>query len=161
MPYQSLQNRFNNPTGGYGDIPDGKFLTPEQSPGFFNQTFNDPYLYYHGYNRVPFQSKNGLGLVSPELPPQNVLRDPQGFNIYDNLIDILGGNNRSGFNASTVNTVRGLAHTKADSSPTDSLLNNLISALQQSNNQGFIKTPPIRDNQYSSIGLPNVGPRRY
>ncbi|GEM_PF-6785712 len=161
MPYQSLQNIFNNPAGGYGDIPDGRFLSPDEAPGFYNQTFNDPYLYYHGYNRVPFQSKQGINLVSPELSPQNVLRDPSGFNVYDNLTDILGGNNRSGFSNATINSVRGLAASNAPLNPSDSLLSNLIKALQATNNQGFIKTPPIRDNQYSSIGLPNVGPIRY
>ena len=127
----------------------GKFLLPSQAPGFYNQTFDDPYLYYHGFDRRPFQTSDGdIRLVAPELPPVNVLNNPRKYNVGANIRDILGGNNRSGFGNDAISAVQALAGTEAPMTPTTATVQAIIQGLRKQNNQGFIKTPPIGLNQY-------------
>ena len=156
MPYQSLKDIFNNPEGGYGDHPKGKFLKYDETPGSYRRTENDPYLYYHNYNRVPFDTGDDIKLVSPELPPQDVLPHPRQYHVENNIRDILGGNNRSGFDNQTIDQVYKLAGTTAPLTPKQELVRHLLHGLLQQHSQGFIKTPPIQEEQYSQIGMPNV-----
>lgn len=127
----------------FGDI-EGSFLTQEEA-NLFSKMNNAPLGFsdYGGFPRHLFKEGSGeFSYRSPQFPPIDVLSNPDKYNVAQNIADILAGNNRSGFSPQTINTVKKSAGSNAPFSASESLIAQIIAALQMSNNQGFIKTPP-------------------